>query len=263
MPRTMSTFSSSYQRLAMPTPTSTLLWKSAVTSSIGLPSTEPPKSAMANLHRGDVARPGVLGVGAGHVVQHADLHGVVLGKRGRNAEQDASKRCRRGGLHVSHHFLPNVVLLPNPSTSPGGVVELPSKYWAHRSGGTNGILVVGDVVPGRQLDHELPGRFRLAAGLRDRPVRVAQRCAPAGCLRRYGAHAGRPRRRPAGRPEAMARPRRSCRLSASTSVEKEQRLHEDRFHGQEGHRLRRQPRHRQGDCVGLRSLRRRRLDLRP
>ena len=48
MPRIMSTFSSSYQRLAMPTPTSTLLWKSAVTSSIGLPSTEPPKSAMAN-----------------------------------------------------------------------------------------------------------------------------------------------------------------------------------------------------------------------
>ena len=49
MPITMSTFSSSYQRLAMPTPTSTLLWKSALTSSIGLPSTEPPKSAIANL----------------------------------------------------------------------------------------------------------------------------------------------------------------------------------------------------------------------
>src|SRR5829696_4072119 len=59
-------------------------------------------------------------------------------------------------------------------------------------GGTNGIHIVGDLVPGRQLDHELPGRFRLSAGLRDRPVRVAQRCAPAGRLRRYGAHAGRP-----------------------------------------------------------------------
>src|SRR6185369_87262 len=42
------------------------------------------------------------------------------------------------------------------------------------AGGTNGILVVGDVVPGREFDHELPGRFRLAAGLRDRLVRIAQ-----------------------------------------------------------------------------------------
>ena len=49
MPMIKSTSSLSYQRLAMPTPTSTLLWKSALTSSIGLPSTEPPKSAMANL----------------------------------------------------------------------------------------------------------------------------------------------------------------------------------------------------------------------
>ncbi len=32
-------------------------------------------------HRGDIAGPGVLGIGAGHVVQHADLHGVVLGQR--------------------------------------------------------------------------------------------------------------------------------------------------------------------------------------
>src|SRR5688572_1892124 len=58
-------------------------------------------------------------------------------------------------------------------------------------GGTNGILVAGDVVPGRQLDHELPGRFRLTAGLRDRLVRLAQRRAPPGRLRRYGAHPGR------------------------------------------------------------------------
>ena len=48
MPITRSTFSSSHQRLAMLTPTSTLLWKSALTISIGLPSTEPPKSAIAN-----------------------------------------------------------------------------------------------------------------------------------------------------------------------------------------------------------------------
>ena len=49
MPTIMLTPWSSYQRLAMPTPTSTLLWKSALTISIGLPSTEPPKSAIANL----------------------------------------------------------------------------------------------------------------------------------------------------------------------------------------------------------------------
>jgi hypothetical protein len=48
MPMIMSTFSLSYHRLAMPTPTSTLFCMSAVTNSIGLPSTEPPKSAMAN-----------------------------------------------------------------------------------------------------------------------------------------------------------------------------------------------------------------------
>ena len=42
------------------------------------------------LDRGDVARPGVVGVEAGHVVQHADLHGVVLGQR-RGAEQAAGQ----------------------------------------------------------------------------------------------------------------------------------------------------------------------------
>src|ERR1044072_1403472 len=90
MPITMSTFSLSYQRRAMPTPTSTLLWKSAVTSSIGLPRTEAAETGDGQLHRRDIARPGVLGIGAGHVVQHADLHGAVLAE-GRNAEQDARK----------------------------------------------------------------------------------------------------------------------------------------------------------------------------
>ena len=46
-PRIMSTFSLSYQREAREAATSALFWMSPETSSIFLPSTEPPKSAIA------------------------------------------------------------------------------------------------------------------------------------------------------------------------------------------------------------------------
>jgi hypothetical protein len=47
MPMIMSTCTCSYQRRAIPTPTSTLFCMSAKITSIGLPSTDPPKSATA------------------------------------------------------------------------------------------------------------------------------------------------------------------------------------------------------------------------
>src|SRR6516164_8331746 len=95
----MSTLSLSNQFRAIFTATSALLALSATTTSIGLPSTWPPKSATAI--RTASAAPGpAISEKSGHVGEHTDLHdtigylGVSLGCRAGNARH---QRNRRGG----------------------------------------------------------------------------------------------------------------------------------------------------------------------